>query len=375
MKNRIYNDLMTKYNRGDTSAEETALVESWYLHEIVKLPAASTRTDDNYKKTQQKIFSKVQEQIEARKKIWQLWPKAVAAAAVLIGIGMLLKWQAQKAEINKTPIFVIKNDIDPGINAATLILENGEKIRLASSKEIQTVKNTKTKIDIEDGLLHYEASKVKIGEHTLVTAGGQNYRLKLPDGTLVWLNAASSLKFPASFASAVERRVQLIGEAYFEVAKDKKHPFIVETKLQRIEVLGTHFNISSYAGAPVKTTLVEGLVKVFDKETQLYKELEAGEQGISSKKGLETRQVDVEMQTAWKDGDFTFQGDDFRSALLKISRWYNVDIIFEDDLSNVMLPGGWISKNSKLSEVLKLMASTAGLRFKIEERRVTIGKN
>jgi ferric-dicitrate binding protein FerR (iron transport regulator) len=372
MKNRTYVDLMKKYNRGETNADENALVESWYLHEIVKSAAASTGTD--YEKKQQKIFSRVREQIETRKKLWNLWPKSIAAAAVLIGVGVLLRWQVQKAERTNALAFVVKNDIDPGINAATLILENGEKVSLIAGREVQTIQKANVNMDVSNGLLQYEASRAKGGEHTLVTAGGQNYRLKLPDGTLVWLNAASSLKYPASFASAAERKVQLIGEAYFEVAKDKKHPFVVETKLQRIEVLGTHFNISSYSGAPVKTTLVEGLVKVFDKETQLYKELEAGEQGISSQKGLQTQQVDAEMQIAWKDGDFTFQGDDFRSALLKIARWYNVDIIFEDDLSNVMLPGGWISKNSKLSEVLKLMASTAGLRFKIEERRVTIAK-
>ncbi len=364
-------DLMAKYNRGETNAEETALVESWYLHEIIKSPAASIPLD--YEKKQQKMFSKIRRQIDTRKMIWRLWPRAVAAV-LLLGVGFALRWQVKKAELINEPAFVIKNDVAPGTNSATLILENGQKVTLVNSSEKQTIKDAMANVDIENGLLNYEASKVKSGEHTLVTASGQNYRLKLPDGTLVWLNAASSIKYPASFASADERKVQLVGEAYFEVAKDKKHPFVVETNLQRIEVLGTHFNISSYAGAPVKTTLVEGLVKIFDKGTQLSKELEVGEQGISSKKGLETILVDTDMQTAWKDGDFTFQGDDFRSALLKISRWYNVDIFFEDDLSDAMLPGGWISKNSKLSEVLKLMASTAELRFKIEGRRVTIGK-
>jgi len=372
MKNNAYIDLMAKYNRGETNAEETALVESWYLHEVIKSPAASTQVD--YKKQQQKIFSKIRGQIDARKMIWRIWPRAVAAAAVLVGIGFVLRWHAKKTEPINEPAFVIKNDIAPGTNSATLILENGQKVVLAANGGKQTIKDAKATVDIEDGLLKYGSGNAKSVEHTLVTASGQNYRLKLPDGTLVWLNAASSIKYPASFASSTERKVQLMGEAYFEVAKDKKHPFVVETNLQRIEVLGTHFNISSYAGASVKTTLVEGLVKVFDKGTQLYKELGVGEQGISSKKGLETILVDTEMQTAWKDGDFTFQGDDFRSALLKISRWYNVDIVFEDDFSNVMLPGGWISKNSKLSEVLKLMANTAELRFKIEGRRVTIGK-
>lgn len=373
MKNSTYVDLITKYNRGETNVEETTLVESWYLHQISKTSMAATDIDYDQKKRM--IFSKIHLKINSRKTILRLWPKAIAAAVVLLGVGFVLRWHAKKSDLIKEPAFVIKNDIAPGANAATLILDNGEKVILtAATEKLQLKGNERADVGIEDGALSYHASSKKSGKHTLVTANGQNYRLKLPDGTLVWLNAASSIKYPASFASAAERKVQLDGEAYFEVAKDKKHPFVVETKLQRIEVLGTHFNINSYAGAQAKTTLVEGSVKVMDKTTQTVIQLEAGEQGISSKKGLETKQVDAELQTAWKDGDFTFQGDDFKSALLKISRWYNVDIIFQDDLSSVMLPGGWISKNSKLSEVLKLMASTADLRFKIEERRVTIGK-
>ena len=372
MKNSQYTNLIIKYNRGEANADEVALVESWYLHEVAKAPAVTN--DIDYEKKKHKIFSKIREQIDPPKTIWRLWPKAVAAAVVLVGVGVLLRWNAKKSETINEPIFVIKNDVAPGTNAATLILENGKKVTLGSKEKKQILGNTESNLDSKDGLLQYKAGNIKSGEHTLVTAKGQNYRLKLPDGTLVWLNAASSLKYPASFASAAERKVQLVGEAYFEVAKDKKHPFVVETKLQRIEVLGTHFNINSYAGAQTKTTLVEGLVKVMDKTTQLTTQLGVGEQGISSQKGLETIQVDPGLQTAWKNGDFTFQGDDFKNALLKISRWYNVDIVFQDDLSGVILPGGWISRNSKLSEVLKLMAGTADLRFKIEERRVTISK-
>lgn len=373
MKNSIYINLINKYNRNEANAEEIALVESWYLYKINHTRAAST--DIEYPEKKQKIFSKIYKQINHRKIMWRFWSKAAAAVLLLIGVGFLLKWNAKKGDRINGATFVIKNDIAPGSNAATLILENGKKITLnATKEEQQIVKNINANVNEKDGVLYYNVSNVKGSEHTLVTANGQNYRLVLPDGTLVWLNAASSIRYPASFASASARKVQLTGEAYFEVAKDKKHPFVVETKLQRIEVLGTHFNVSSYSGAQAKTTLVEGKVNVFDKRTQHYQKLEAGQQGISDKEGLQTIQVNTELQTAWKNGDFTFQGDDFNSALLKVSRWYNVEIIFQDDLSGVMLPGGWISKNSKLSEVLKLIAITADLRFKIEERRVTIAR-
>lgn len=353
------NDLLDRYLNGEASEEEIALVESWYIQQANNLPKASTELDFDDKKQQilTEILSKTS---PVQHKSFRLWPWAIAAAIVIVAAIGILKWSNSSRDIDQ-PRFVINNDVAPGNNAATLILENGKKLSLTGNEN-------QTTIDQQIG--------IKGGQYTLVTARAQNYKLKLPDGSLVWLNAASSIKYPASFDNAKTRTVQLVGEAYFEVAKDKSRPFIVSTKLQDIKVTGTHFNVSSYGNEKkVKVTLLEGAVEVLDKATQQTAKLNAGEQSVLDSKQFKVGQVDAELEVAWKDGDFAFQGDDFRSALDKISRWYDVDIVVEQDVAGVIMPGGWISKSSKLSDVLKLIATTADIGFKIDGRKVTITKN
>ncbi len=352
-------ELLSKYLREEASAEEIALVESWYMQQANDLPNPSTEVDFEDKK--QQILSKILAQTTlVERKSLRLWPWAIAAAVLIVAVIGILKWSNKGAGDIDEPRFVIKNDIEPGTHTATLILDDGKKV-LLSGNDKQTV------TDPQKGASN--------GQYTLVTARAQNYKLKLPDGSLVWLNAASSIKYPSSFANAKTRTVQLVGEAYFEVAKDKSRPFIVATKLQEIKVTGTHFNVSSYNGDKnVKVTLLEGAVEVFDKSTQRMAKLNAGEQSVFDFKELKVDHVDAELEVAWKDGDFAFQGDNFESALNKISRWYDVDIILEKEVTNAIMPGGWISKSSKLSDVLKLIATTADIGFKIEGRKVTITK-
>lgn len=377
MENANENKLLDQYLRGEASEQEAAQVESWYLHEGTRLAVPPIEVD--YAQRKLEILGKIREQPYRTKSLWRPWPTAIAAAAlVLLAIGVAIRLGSPDDQ--QKPKFVIKNDISPGQSAATLVLSDGTKVPLSTLSALSPGKQAfsgrgSAAYKSEAGFLQYQPGKRQAEQHTLVTARAQSYRLQLPDGTLVWLNAASSLKYPTSFAAAKQRMVQLIGEAYFEVAKDSKRPFIVETRLQRIEVLGTHFNISSYAtDGQTKTTLLEGSVKVFDKTTKQYSQLSEGQQQRSGPTGSQTTSVDPNLEAAWKDGDFTFQGDDFRAAMLKIARWYNVEIVIDTDPSQLMMPGGWISRSSKLSEVLRLMATTADLNFKIEERRVTISK-
>lgn len=353
-------ELLNRYLNEEASEEEIALVESWYAQQANDLPSASAEVDFDHKK--QQILTEILAQTTpVKRKSLRLWPWAIAAAVLIIAVIGILKWSNSSTEEINQPRFVIKNDIEPGSNTATLILEDGKKVQLSENEK-------QTEISPQQG--------ANSGQYTLVTARAQNYKLKLPDGTLVWLNAASSIKYPSSFANTATRTVQLVGEAYFEVAKDKKRPFIVATKLQDIKVTGTHFNVSSYNGdKDVKVTLLEGAVEVFDKSTQRLAKLNAGEQSIFDYKELKVDRVDAELEVAWKDGDFSFQGDNFQGALNKISRWYDVDIVLEKDAANALMPGGWISKKSKLSDVLKLIATTADIGFRIEGRKVTITKN
>ncbi len=347
--------LLKKYNKGQATPEEIILIESWYLEKGEHMLPYPFPVD--YVSKQQGILDKIQ--LRKSKRVFRLWPRFGIAAAVLLVFGLAAWWLAPTPFSLSTEKVVMKNDIAPGAYGATLILANGQKMMLDSqhnsSSGVVTQKNQSKE------------------SNQLVTAKGQTYKLRLSDGTLVWLNATSSLKFPATFAQQGVRRVELNGEAYFEVAKNKKQPFVVETANQTVEVLGTHFNMSSYQDeAQERTTLIEGSVKVLDKKTGHSAQLDPGQQSTVDKHGLAVKLVDTEPAIGWKDGDFVFEGEDFKTALLKISRWYNVEIVIETPLPNNLLPGGWIARHNKLSEVLKLIAASTDLHFEIEGRKVTI---
>jgi len=263
------------------------------------------------------------------------------------------------------------NDIAPGRNQAVLTLANGKKISLSDAKSGIVIKASQ--LSYNDGV-SIEAVDRKNGEITTVsTPRGGQYKVELPDGTIVALNAASMLKFPSTFLGLVNRTVELAGEGYFEVAKDKKHPFIVKTAGQQVEVLGTHFNLNAYADERViATTLVEGSVKVtLGKNVRVIK---PGEQALNNGVAIMVSQANIENTTDWKEGSFFLNHLDFKSAMRKISRWYDVDVIYEGSFPDDMESGGWISRNNKLSAVLKLIESSGQVRFRLEGKKLYVSK-
>jgi transmembrane sensor len=209
----------------------------------------------------------------------------------------------------------------------------------------------------------------------LSTAKGETYQLRLADGSKVWLNAASSLTYTASLNGNGERRVKLDGEAYFEVAKDKNHPFIVETAKQQVQVLGTHFNINSYADEPmVTTTLLEGSVKVSHLTSHVSQLLKPGQQALNKNDHITVINANMEQVMDWKQGDFYLNHVDFKTAMRKIARWYNVDVVYDASVSDATESGGWISRNNKLSEVLQSIEAAGQVHFKVEGRKITVFK-
>ncbi|GAA0886525.1 hypothetical protein GCM10009120_51240 [Sphingobacterium siyangense subsp. cladoniae] len=270
------------------------------------------------------------------------------------------------------------NDIAPGKNVATLTLANGKTITLSDAKSGVVIKASA--LTYSDGTA-IENIKIKGSEiSTISTPRGGQYNIELPDGTTVALNAASTLKFPSSFSGLVNRRVELAGEGYFEVAPDKKHPFIVKTGEQTIEVLGTHFNINSYDDEPViKTTLLEGSVKVatYVKGNSAQALggstiLKPGQQAQLGNDGkLHTTEVNTKEVVAWKDGKFVFKDETLGSIMRKISRWYNVDIIYQG-ISPEETFWGSISKFENVSKVLEKLELTGGVHFKIEGRKIYV---
>lgn len=307
-----------------------------------------------------------------RRKLWF----SIAAAAVLFIIAISViynKYQRQPQNL----VNVIVNDISPGKSAATLTLDNGKKIVLSAVNNGQLAGEAGIIISkTAEGQLIYTATECKdtdkIHLHTLSTARGETYRLRLPDQSEVWLNASSSIKFPASFASAKFREVELTGEAYFQIAKDKTHPFIVKTNLQEVKVLGTHFNVNSYPDhRKAVTTLIEGSVQVSNQGKQI-KIIKPGEQStVQDGQGIEVSPAEIKNVMAWKNGYFRFRNEPIEEVMGKISRWYDIEVVYAGKISGERFNGN-ISLHKNISEVLNMLSYSNDVKFKVEGRRVTV---
>lgn len=322
---------------------------------------------------------------------WLWYPVAAAAAAVLIVAGAYLFSYHSKTNTKSIKDSHASkkqsNDIAPGVQTATLTLANGVKIALSQAANGKIAEQNGVSISkTADGKLVYrfadfnenlnskenrkEINTLSNVFNTLSTVKGQQYRVILPDGSKVWLNAASSITYPANFANLKNRMVQLSGEAYFEVAKDKSHPFIVKTDRQQVEVLGTHFNVNSYGDeGAIRTTLLEGSVKVLSDKGQ--KVLLPGQQSQLAKNTLKVSSADVHETVAWKNGDFIFNNEEFSRILRQLSRWYNVEIIDNGNHSELHL-SGTISRSKNMSTVLKALEVTGKVKFKIEGKTVVV---
>ncbi len=351
------------------------LIEKWLLFYKASEPTDLTVAD--YEQLHNEIWRGVQKNTATKPVRRPLWPKIAITAAVLLVISFGIYWFNDYKRDLKHGVIIV-NDIAPGKNKAYLTLANGERIALTAAANGKLAKAggvqiTKTK----DGQLVYEISptpngKTELALNTIETPRGGQYQIHLQDGTKVWLNAASKLIYPQSFVATAVRKVQLSGEAYFEVAKDSKHPFIVETTGQLVKVLGTHFNINSYTNeGDTKTTLLEGSVQVSGPTKVILK---PGEQAVLKPGDLKIRQVNTDNIIAWKNGEFQFANEPLESIMRKISRWYDVEVIFQNpELKNEIFSGG-ISRFELVRDVLKKLSLTEVVKFKIEGRRIFVMK-
>jgi transmembrane sensor len=275
-------------------------------------------------------------------------------------------------------------DIAPGQNRAVLTLSNGSEIDLGKVAAGVVAKDSGVSIVKKvEGKLSYEAT-AEIPQSThlhnkLETARGGQYKVDLPDGTVAILNAASSIWYPTVFTGSV-REVVVTGEVYFEVAKNAGKPFLVQVnsgkgeKRATVEVLGTHFNIKAYDDEPViKTTLVEGKVKMSAVETN-PEILLPGQQGqLSTNNKLSVSVVDVEKAVAWKNGSISFKDDDIPSIMRQIGRWYDVEIVFEGPVSNSTYSGD-INRTENISRALEYLEYVCRLKFRIEKGKIIVSQ-
>lgn len=309
--------------------------------------------------------------------------RLVAAVTLVLSSFAVLYWymgrnQEKETVVNQSLLTTIK----PGGNKAMLTLADGSQIALEAADNGTIALQGKTKIiKTKDGQLLYEKSS----EHsvtstptvnTVSTPRGGQYQLMLPDGSYVWLNAASSITYSTDF-SHENRIVFVSGEAYFEIAPDKKRPFIVNTAKQSVEVLGTHFNIAAYPDDErCQTTLLTGSVRVNNNSTTARQNkqvviLKPGEQSTVTSDGIVVRTVDLEEIIAWKEGFFRFRGN-LEDIMAQIGRWYDVTIDYDKKIAQPLAFGGKISRDRSIEEVLKMIEETGHVRFKIEGRRVMV---
>lgn len=317
------------------------------------------------------IIKKTTTQTKVVKIFWLRW---AAAVLVLFTSVWIVLNHYPKSEIIKvvTQKERFKNDVAPGKNGAILILANGKTISLDSANNGVLTTQGSTDVFNKNGKLIYENSNktTEAVYNTMVTPKGRQYSLVLADGSKVWLNSASSITFPTAFIGN-ERRVSVTGEAYFEIAHNPQIPFIVSNGNVNITVLGTHFNINSYDDENVvKITLLEGLISV--KNESENSKIIPGEQANLLGSGLikVLKNVNVDEVVAWKNGVFNFDGTSIETLMRQLSRWYDVDIIYnrkENELFHAEIP-----RNTKLSDVLKALELTGKVRFGIDGKKIIV---
>ncbi len=382
-------NLIEKYLNGTATPEEREKVLLWYRgqnQDDVEWILDSAEEENIIK---DRVLNNLKAEIKKQKPAYSWY--SIAASIVLVLSISLYFWKNNQETLPKSAVLNdrYKNDVPHGGNKAILKLGDGSKITLDNTENGLISNRGNVLISkTEEGQLVYkfiEQPNSKSEMNTISTPKGGQYQVILSDGTKVWLNAESSLTFPTTF-SEDERQVKTTGEIYFEVAKAYKKkgksgqrlPFIVETNKQEVEVLGTHFNVMAYAEEQkIATTLIEGSVRVSSLGTSgnaLSGKsilLEPGQQANLRNEQFNITAIDTEEIISWKNGYFMFNNEDIRSVMRKISRWYDVEVVYQDNSYNKAL-WGTVSRFQNVSEVLNTLELTGIIHFKIEGRRITV---
>lgn len=373
--------LYEKYTLGICTEEEKKLFEQYSDEFSIDNALWDKDNLGDEKQALERMYRRFHDEIHSRRQLsWFSRNRFSAAAAIFIilGIGIYL-FRNQPLKPNREAVYIAaqKNNIPPGGKKAILTLQDGSQIVLDNSQNGIVANQANTVITkTRDGQVIYNSSESgsldpkSVPYNSISTPRGGEYQLLLPDNTKVWLNAESTIKFPAVFCGR-ERKVELSGEAYFEVAQNKELPFKVLVEGNEIEVLGTHFNVNGYNDkSDVNTTLLEGSVKLKNGKTEVL--LKPGQSGISSAMGgMKVKNVNAEDAIAWKNGYSVFQDEDIYSIMAKAARWYDVDVEFRDNMKGKRFFGK-VNRYEDINELLKNLELTKEVQFKIEGRRVIV---
>jgi ferric-dicitrate binding protein FerR (iron transport regulator) len=399
-KNRI-RDLLERYADDKASTEEVEemfeLIKQAENEKVLKDLIAETREENNWKTDLPKDnWDRIWNAITLattnhRKKFFSIaWVRVAAAAAIFLVIGgsaylFTDKKNIQTSVVKTSTSSHYKNDIAPGGNKAVLTLANGSTIILDSTHNGVLARQGSTQIlKLDDGSLTYTTENKNTGEimyNTISTPRGGQYQITLPDGTKVWLNAASSLRFPTSFTGK-QRIVELTGEAYFEVSPllsakgGAKVPFIVHVNSGLngldVQVVGTHFNIMAYENEQsINTILLEGKVNVT--KNGVTKNLEPGKEAIANNQTntLQVNDANVEQAVAWKNGYFRFKETNIHELMRQVERWYDVDVEYKTQRNDQDYTG-IVPRTQNVSALLQILELTGTVHFQIEGRKIIV---
>lgn len=384
-----------KINGGLTAAEQQKLDE-WLAQDAVHQHTLNKLLDKAFMRAEldrwndhdvQKGWADIKERITGRPAIVKpmkqaFWKYAAVAIPfmLLAGSGYLFYRQQQHGHPPAPKPESIAS-AKPGSKPPRLILADGQAIDLKHAQQGLLTTQQGTPVQLDNGKLVYQGDRAKdagaqgLAFNTVQIPNGGEYQLVLPDGTKVWLNAATDLRFPVRFAGA-DRKVFLTGEAYFEVAKDASHPFIVESPGTTIMVLGTKFNLKSYPDEPSeKTTLTEGHVRLTaNRSPSSQADLFPGSQGVlgSANGHITVGAANVSEALAWKSGLFVFDGETMESIMRKLSRWYDVDVKFEDAKLKQYHFTGRVSRQQSVEQLIGLINNTAQIKITLQQRTLII---
>lgn len=371
-------DLLNRYADGKCSPSEAALVEAW-IKEEEYLSNWSWQDEQEAIITKNRILGKLKDKtrVKTHPRIYRTpWAWAATALLFLLGFGYIYLQQAKPSQyvqlaINKPA----QEAVAPGTLSATLTTGDGKTIDLSTLSDGILANDLALITKEVDGQLRYDVKQqkqlTKVDTNTLSVPIGGNYQVILPDGSKVWLNAASKLKYPVAFTENT-RKVYLEGEAYFEVAHNTKQPFVVVSRRTETRVTGTSFNISAYPEDDLElTSLLEGevIVKAGQQEVQLKPSQQSQFEGTNSLKVLT---ADMEAALAWKGGYFIFDNQDISTSLKEIARWYNVDIFIQRKGKSSKNIGGTFSKKRNLDELLQSLVKLHVLTYSREGRRIMV---
>ena len=419
--------LIAKYIDGNCSSEEKQLVDTYFLKYLdgkTKLPSQF-----DIEAASREMRGAIEAEIGSFSagRATRLWSRIAAAAAVLLVVGLSIFFYSRYTNTlrhleGSAATRDLANDIKPGGNKAYLVLSNGKRLSLTDAANGELAKEAGVEITkTADGQVIYTApgDPGMRGDdggalNTIETPRGGQYQIRLPDGSKVWLNAASKLIYPVSFNGRGQRVVELSGEAYFEIFKNKLQPFVVKSKNQEVTVLGTHFNINSYSDEPdTKTTLLEGSVQVSSLQPLSASggEMPTGQRGGNGSAGNSNsslpargisprggerfggvvlkpgeqsiidrnRNFDIRVQevqnleaaVAWKNGTFIFDSEPIQEVMRKVARWYDVDVEYKTTPSTKKFTGA-IARTENISQILALFEKTDGVKFEIVGKKIIV---